>query len=126
MYSIDEVFMDVTDYLHTYQTTPHELALKIIKDVLKETGITATVGLGTNMYLAKVAMDILAKKAVPDRDGARIAALTESSYREKLWNHRPITDFWRIGRGYERKLKSVGITTMGRLQSVHRKGKGFL
>lgn len=115
VYSIDEVFMDVSDYLHTYQTTPHELALRIIKDVLKETGITATVGLGTNMYLAKVAMDILAKKAAPDRDGARIAELTESSYREKLWSHRPITDFWRIGHGYERKLKSVGITTMGEI-----------
>lgn len=115
VYSIDEVFMDVSDYLHTYQTTPHELALRIIKDVLKETGITATVGLGTNMYLAKVAMDILAKKAAPDRDGVRIAELTESSYREKLWSHRPITDFWRIGHGYERKLKSVGITTMGEI-----------
>ena len=115
VYSIDEVFMDVTDYLRTYRMTAHELALKIIKDVLKETGITATVGLGTNMYLAKVAMDILAKKAAPDRDGARIAALTESSYREKLWGHRPITDFWRVGHGYERKLKSVGITTMGEI-----------
>lgn len=117
VYSIDEVFMDVTDYLHTYRMTPHELALTIIKDVLKETGITATVGLGTNMYLAKVAMDILAKKAAPDKDGARIAALTERSYREKLWDHRPITDFWRIGRGYERKLKSIGITTMGEVAS---------
>ena len=115
VYSIDEVFMDVTDYLRTYRITAHELALKIIKDVLKETGITATVGLGTNMYLAKVAMDILAKKAAPDQDGARIAALTESSYREKLWGHRPITDFWRVGHGYERKLKSVGITTMGEI-----------
>lgn len=115
VYSIDEVFMDVTDYLHIYQTTPHELALKMVKDVLKETGITATVGLGTNMYLAKVAMDILAKKAAPDRDGAQIAELTEHSYREKLWCHRPITDFWRIGHGYERKLKSVGITTMGEI-----------
>lgn len=115
VYSIDEVFMDVTDYLHIYQTTPHELALKMVKDVLKETGITATVGLGTNMYLAKVAMDILAKKAAPDRDGAQIAELTEHSYREKLWCHRPITDFWRIGHGYERKLKNVGITTMGEI-----------
>ena len=113
VYSIDEVFMDVTDYLSTYRMTAHELALKMIKEVLKETGITATVGLGTNMYLAKIAMDILAKKAQPDADGARIASLTEKSYRELLWDHRPITDFWRIGRGYERKLKSVGIYTMG-------------
>ena len=117
VYSIDEVFMDVTNYLHTYRMTPHELALTIIKDILKETGITATVGLGTNMYLAKVAMDILAKKAAPDKDGARIAALTETSYREKLWDHRPITDFWRIGHGYARKLKSIGIMTMGEVAS---------
>ncbi len=117
VYSIDEVFMDVTDYLDTYRMTPQKLALTIIKDVLKETGITATVGLGTNMYLAKVAMDILAKKAAPDKDGARIAELTETSYREKLWDHRPITDFWRVGHGYARKLKSIGITTMGEVAS---------
>lgn len=113
VYSIDEVFIDITDYLSTYQMTAHNLALKIIKEVLKETGIIATVGLGTNMYLAKIAMDIIAKKSLPDRDGVRIASLTEKTYREQLWDHRPITDFWRIGRGYERKLKSIGIYTMG-------------
>ena len=113
VYSIDEVFMDVTDYLSTYNLTAHELAIKIIQDVLQTTGITATVGIGTNMYLAKIAMDIVAKHAEPDKDGARIAELDEMSYRQLLWNHRPLTDFWRIGRGYEKKLAKCGLYTMG-------------
>ena len=100
VYSVDEVFIDVTPYLAYTGLTPHELAVTIIKDVLATTGITATVGIGTNMYLAKVAMDIVAKKAPADKDGVRIAELDEISYRKQLWNHKPLTDFWRIGRGY--------------------------
>ena len=120
VYSIDEVFMDVTDYLATYKKTAHELAITIIRDVLKQTGITATAGIGTNMYLAKVAMDIVAKKMPADKDGVRIAELDEMSYREKLWNHRPLTDFWRVGRGIAEKLSRYGIDTMGKVarQSV--------
>ncbi len=113
VYSIDEVFMDVTDYLATYQTTAHELAMTIIRDVLQTTGITATVGIGTNLYLAKVAMDIVAKKSKADQDGVRIAGLDEMSYRKQLWNHRPLTDFWRVGKGYATKLEAVGLYTMG-------------
>ena len=120
VYSIDEVFMDVTDYLATNKKTAHELAITIIRDVLKQTGITATAGIGTNMYLAKVAMDIVAKKMPADEDGVRIAELDEMSYREKLWNHRPLTDFWRVGRGIAEKLSRYGIDTMGKVarQSV--------
>jgi len=120
VYSIDEVFMDVTDYLATYKKTAHELAITIIRDVLKQTGITATAGIGTNMYLAKVAMDIVAKKMPADSDGVRIAELDEMSYREKLWNHRPLTDFWRVGRGIAEKLSRYGLDTMGKVarQSV--------
>ena len=113
VYSIDEVFIDATPYLRTYGLTAHELAVKIIREVLAETGITATAGIGTNLYLCKVAMDIVAKHSQPDADGVRIAELTERSYRELLWDHRPLTDFWRVGRGYERKLEKVGLFTMG-------------
>ena len=113
VYSIDEVFMDVTSYLKTYKLSARELAMKIIRDVLNNTGITATAGIGTNMYLAKVAMDIVAKKIPPDKDGVRIAELDEMSYRRELWAHRPLTDFWRVGRGYSKKLEANGLFTMG-------------
>lgn len=113
IYSIDEVFMDVTNYLATYKMTPHELAMMMIRDVLKETGITATAGIGTNLYLCKIAMDIVAKHMQPDADGVRIAELDEMSYRRQLWSHQPLTDFWRVGRGYEKKLKEHGLYTMG-------------
>ncbi len=113
VYSIDEVFIDVTHYLKTYRKTPRELAEAVIKDVLSTTGITATVGIGTNMYLAKVAMDIVAKRMKPDAHGARIAELDEMGYRRILWEHRPLTDFWRVGRGYAKKLESHGMYTMG-------------
>lgn len=113
VYSIDEVFMDVTHYLNTYKSTPRELTKKIIQDVLQNTGITATAGIGTNMYLAKIAMDIVAKRIEPDKDGVRIAELDEMSYRRLLWAHRPLTDFWRVGRGYARKLEANGLYTMG-------------
>lgn len=113
IYSIDEVFMDVTNYLSTYGMTARELAMKMIQDVLQTTGITATAGIGTNMYLSKIAMDIVAKHIEPDEDGVRIAELDEMSYRKQLWNHRPLTDFWRVGRGYEKKLEENGLYTMG-------------
>ena len=113
VYSIDEVFMDVTHYLNTYHMTPRQLAETIVDDVLKETGITATAGIGTNLYLCKVAMDVEAKHIQPDERGVRIAELDERSYREKLWAHRPIRDFWRVGRGYARKLAEYGMYTMG-------------
>ncbi len=113
IYSVDEVFIDVTHYLKTYKCTSRILALRMIKDVLKATGITATVGIGTNLYLAKIAMDILAKKMPADNDGVRIAELDEMTYREKLWGHTPLTDFWRVGRGYAEKLQAKGMFTMG-------------
>ncbi|MBR0085026.1 MAG: DNA methylase [Lachnospiraceae bacterium] len=113
VYSVDEVFIDATPYLKLYNMTGHELAIKLIREVLTETGITATAGVGTNMYLAKIAMDIVAKKMPADKDGVRIAELDEMSYRYKLWDHRPITDFWRVGRGYERRLREHGMLTMG-------------
>ena len=112
-YSIDEVFIDATDYLNTYQMTARELAMTMIRDVLKTTGITATAGIGTNMYLCKIAMDIVAKHIKPDKDGVRIAELDEMSYRRKLWNHRPLTDFWRVGKGYAKKLEEHGLFSMG-------------
>lgn len=112
-YSIDEVFMDATPYLATYHLTAHELALRMMRDVLKETGITATAGIGTNLYLAKIAMDIVAKKMPPDKDGVRIAELDEMSYRHQLWTHTPLTDFWRFGKDYAKKLQSHGLKTMG-------------
>ncbi|MEG1361176.1 MAG: DNA methylase, partial [Lachnospiraceae bacterium] len=113
VYSIDEVFMDVTDYLNTYQLSPEELAMKMILNVLEVTGITATAGIGTNLYLCKIAMDVEAKHIQPDKNGVRIAMLNEMSYRRKLWTHRPLTDFWRVGRGYSKKLEEKGIYTMG-------------
>ena len=113
VYSIDEVFIDATPYLRTYGLTPRELARKIIQDVLDTTGITATAGIGTNLYLAKVAMDIVAKHVEPDKQGVRIASLDEMSYRRQLWDHKPLTDFWRVGRGYARKLEKYGLYTMG-------------
>lgn len=103
----------MTSYLKTYEMSPRELVIKMIKEVLDTTGITATAGIGTNMYLCKVAMDIVAKKATPDKDGVRIAELDEMSYRKLLWNHRPITDFWRVGPGYAKKLEQHMLYTMG-------------
>ena len=113
VYSIDEVFINAAPYLASYHTTPRELALRMIRDVLQETNITATAGIGTNLYLAKIAMDIVAKHMPPDKDGVRIAELDEMSYRQKLWNHRPLTDFWRVGKGYAKKLQEHGLLTMG-------------
>ena len=113
VYSIDEVFMDVTAYLRTYRQKPAELAAVILRDVCETTGITATAGIGTNLYLSKVAMDIVAKHVTQDENGARIAQLNERSYRRLLWDHRPLTDFWRVGRGYVRKLEENGLYTMG-------------
>ena len=115
VYSIDEIFADVTDYLQTYKMTAHELAMTMIRQVLKSTGITATAGIGTNLYLCKVAMDIVAKHIPADKDGVRIAELDEMSYRRQLWNHQPLTDFWRFGRGIAARLNSIGITNMGQL-----------
>ena len=115
VYSIDEVIMDVTAYLGSYKLTAHQLAMKMIRDVLRQTGITATAGIGTNMYLCKVAMDIVAKKMPADKDGVRIAELDELTYRRELWNYRPITKFWRVGHGIAEKLALYGIDTMGRL-----------
>lgn len=112
-YSIDEVFMDVTNYLSTYGLSPRGIAERMIQDVLKTTGITATAGIGSNLYLCKVAMDIVAKHIKPDQNGVRIAQLNEHTYRQLLWDHRPLTDFWRVGRGYARKLEAHGLHTMG-------------
>ena len=112
VYSIDEVFMDITAYLKTYKMTPRELAGRIIRDVLQRSGITATAGIGTNLYLSKIAMDIVAKKLPADADGVRIAELDEQRYRELLWEHRPLTDFWRVGRGIAKRLESRRIYTM--------------
>ena len=105
--------MDVTEYLGIYKVSPRELAKGIIRTVLKETGITATAGIGTNLYLCKVAMDIVAKHVEADKDGVRIAELDEQSYRELLWTHEPLTDFWRVGPGYQKKLWQAGLRTMG-------------
>ncbi len=113
VYSIDEVFIDATHYLAVNKLSAREFAQKIIKDVLKETGITATAGIGTNLYLCKVAMDIMAKKIPADKDGVRIAELDEMKYRKELWDHKPITDFWRVGRGISKRLESYAIYTMG-------------
>ncbi|MDY6222377.1 MAG: DNA methylase [Candidatus Alectryocaccobium sp.] len=112
-YSIDEVFIDATQYLETYGMTAGELAMTMIRDVLKNTGITATAGIGTNMYLCKIAMDIVAKHIEADSNGVRIAQLDEMSYRKLLWDHRPLTDFWRVGRGYAKRLEKLGLFTMG-------------
>ena len=113
VYSIDEVFIDATAYLETYGMTARELAMTMIKDVLRNTRITATAGIGTNLYLSKIAMDIVAKKMPADKDGVRIAELDEMSYRRLMWEHRPLTDFWRVGRGYAGRLEHSGIFTMG-------------
>jgi len=121
VYSIDEVFIDLTDYIRMRGCSARELTMLMIRDVLKKTGITATAGIGTNLYLAKVAMDIVAKHVEADKDGVRIAELDEMSYRHQLWEHRPLTDFWRIGRGIAAKLESYGMRTMGdiALYSTH-------
>jgi len=113
VYSIDEVFIDATRYLKLYRATARELARRLIRAVLEETGVTATAGVAPNLYLSKVAMDIVAKHVEPDQYGARVAVLDERSYREKLWTHRPLTDFWRVGRGYARRLEAHGLFTMG-------------
>ena len=113
VYSIDEVFIDATDYLPYYGLSARELASMIARDVLQTTGITVTAGIGTNLYLCKVAMDIVAKHVMPDAHGVRIAELDEMSYRKLLWNHRPLTDFWRVGSGYRKKLEAAGLYTMG-------------
>ena len=112
-YSIDEVFIDATHYLHTYKISGRAFAQRIILDILKTTGITAAAGIGTNLYLAKIAMDIGAKRVPADEFGVRIAELDEMGYRRSLWNHRPLTDFWRIGKGYAAKLEAHGLYTMG-------------
>ena len=126
VYSVDEVFMDVTAYLRSYKMTAHELAIKMIRDVLATTGITATAGIGTNMYLCKVAMDIMAKKMPADKDGVRIAELDEMSYRRELWDYQPITKFWRVGRGIADKLAIYGIDTMGKLARMSIRNEGLL
>lgn len=115
VYSIDEIFADVTDYLQTYKMTAHQLTMTMIHDVLKTTGITATAGIGSNLYLCKVAMDVVAKHIPADKDGVRIAELDEMSYRRQLWNHQPMTDFWRFGGGVVNRLATIGIDTMGKL-----------
>lgn len=113
VYSIDEVFCDITNYLKFYKMSAEELVMKIIEDVYKTTGITATAGIGTNMYLAKVAMDITAKRMKANKFGVRIAYLDEMKYKKELWNHKPLTDFWRVGKGYSKKLEENGMYTMG-------------
>lgn len=113
VYSIDEVFIDATSYLKLYKLSAHDFTMKLIREVLANTGITATAGIGTNLYLAKIAMDIVAKHIPADKDGVRIAELDEQSYREKLWSHRPLTDFWRVGHGYAARLEAMGMHTMG-------------
>lgn len=115
VYSIDEVMIDATEYLKLYNLTARQLVIKIIREILSQTGITATAGIGTNLYLCKVAMDIVAKHTPPDKDGVRIAELDEMSYRHQLWDHRPITDFWRVGRGVANRLMPYGIDTMGKI-----------
>ena len=126
IYSIDEVFIDATPYLKNYKMTARELAGKIMKELYNETGITATAGIGTNLYLAKVAMDIMAKHEEPDENGVRIAELDEMSYRQKLWGHRPLTDFWRVGRGYAKRLEAAGLYTMGDIALCAEKDEDYL
>ena len=123
VYSVDEVFIDATDYLKTYKLTPRELAKKMIQSVLDETGITAAAGIGTNLYLCKIAMDIVAKHIPADENGVRIAQLDEMSYRRQLWSHRPLTDFWRVGKGYSKKLEEQGLYTMGDIARCSLGGK---
>ena len=126
VYSIDEVFIDVTHYLGIYRMTARELTMKMIREVLAKTGITATAGIGTNLYLCKVAMDIVAKHIPADEDGVRIAELDEHSYRQQLWAHEPLTDFWRIGHGYAAKLNALGMTTMGDVARMSLKNERLL
>ncbi|MBR6252942.1 MAG: DNA methylase [Clostridia bacterium] len=126
VYSIDEVFIDVTRYLPTYKMTPRELATAVIQNVLDETGITATCGIGTNLYLCKIAMDIVAKHMEPDKNGVRIAGLDELSYRKFLWSHKPLTDFWRVGKGISSKLEKYGMYTMGDVARMSIKDEEFL
>ena len=126
VYSIDEVIMDVTAYLATYRMTAHQLAVKMIREVLAKTGVTATAGIGSNMYLCKIAMDIVAKKMPADKDGVRIAELDEMSYRYKLWDHTPLTDFWRVGRGIANRLAQYGILTMGDIARCSLKNEDLL
>ena len=126
VYSIDEVFIDATDYLRLYKLTAHDLAMKLIREVLKETGVTATAGIGTNLYLCKVAMDIVAKKMPADKDGVRVAQLDEGSYRRQLWPHQPLTDFWRVGRATADKLRRYGVFTMGDLARFSLHHQDFL
>ena len=127
-YSVDEVFIDATDYLKLYNTTAHGFARMLIQDVLRTTGITATAGIGTNMYLCKVAMDIVAKHIPADEDGVRIAELDEQKYKDELWQHTPITDFWRVGGGTAARIAKIGLYTMGDIArcSLNRKGIGQL
>lgn len=126
VYSIDEVFMDVGPYLHIYQGNPRVMTRAILQEVVRETGITATAGIGTNLYLAKVAMDIVAKKAPADADGVRMAGLDERTYRESLWTHKPITDFWQVGPGTARSLAKKGLTTMGDVALCSLKNEAML
>lgn len=126
IYSIDEVFIDATPYLRTYRMTPRQLVQRLILDVQKSTGLTATAGIGTNLYLCKIALDILAKRSPPDEYGIRAAELDELTYRQTLWNHEPLTDFWRIGRGYARKLTSHGMFTMGDVARASLTGEQIL
>ena len=126
VYSIDECFIDATGYLQTYNCTGKELAAKLIQEVYRETGITATAGVGTNLYLAKVAMDIMAKHVQPDENGVRIAELDEQSYREALWCHRPLTEFWRVGRGIAKRLEHMGCFTMGDIARLSRTNEDAL
>ena len=125
VYSIDEVFIDVTSYLKTYKMTARQLAMTIINDIFRTTGITATAGIGTNLYLCKIAMDIVAKKMPADENGVRIAELDEMSYRRQLWNHTPITDFWRVGNGTAKRLEQYGIYTMGDIARTSLQPKGY-
>lgn len=126
VYSIDEVFMDVTDYLNTYKLSAHDLAMKIILDVIETTGITATAGIGTNLFLCKVAMDIVAKHIPADENGVRIAQLDEMTYRQTMWSHQPLTDFWRVGRGYAKKLEEHGMFTMGDVARMSERNEDLL
>ena len=126
VYSIDEVFIDITNYLSSYKMTAREITMKMILDILNETGITATAGIGTNLYLCKIAMDIVAKHIPADENGVRIAELDEISYRRQLWDHKPLTDFWRVGRGTAKRLAQVGIFTMGELARLSLEAEGFL
>ncbi len=126
VYSIDEVFIDATPYLKKYNMKPRELLTKVIKNVYDETGITATAGIGTNLFLTKIAMDIVAKHTEPDKNGVRIAGLDEKTYRKYLWGHRPLTDFWRIGKGISKKLEKNGIFTMGDVAKMSIKNEELL